>query len=87
MDEIVFGGAIKDGGRAMKNWKVRSNGKMYYVVEPQSLAILYAQAIRRKLISDTLYDLHSMQFAMIEDSLEKSDMAESKTVLAHIMSK
>jgi hypothetical protein len=71
----------------MKNWKARSNGKMYYVVEPQSLAIVYAQAIRRKLISDTLYDLHSMQFVMIEESLEKSDMAESKTVLAHIMSK
>jgi hypothetical protein len=86
VDEVFFGGAIKDGGRAMKNWKMR-NGQLYYVVEPQSLAIVYAQAIRRKLISDTLYDLHSMQFAMIEESLEKSDMAESKTVLAHIMSK
>lgn len=85
MDEIVFGGGIKDGGRAMKNWKIRPNGQMYYSIDPQSLAILFAQAQRRKLISDTLNELHSMQFNMLEEALEKSNMAESKTVLAHIM--
>jgi len=69
----------------MKNWKLQSNGKLFYTLEPQSLAIVYAQAIRRKLISDTLYDLHSMQFNMIEEAVSKSDMAESKTVIAHIM--
>jgi len=35
--------------------------------------------------SDTLNELHSMQFNMLEEALEKSNMAESKTVLAHIM--
>lgn len=85
MDEIVFGGGIKDGGRAMKNWKIRPNGQMYYSIDPQSLAILFAQAQRRKIISDTLNELHSIQFNMLEEALEKSNMAESKTVLAHIM--
>ena len=85
MDEIVFGGAIKDGGRAMKNWKLQPNGKLFYTLEPQSLAILFAQAQRRKIISDTLNELHSMQFNMIEEAVSKSDMAESKTVIAHIM--
>jgi len=61
------------------------NGQMYYSIDPQSLAILFAQAQRRKLISDTLNELHSMQFNMLEEALEKSNMAESKTVLAHIM--
>ncbi len=69
----------------MKNWKIRPNGQMYYSIDPQSLAILFAQAQRRKLISDTLNELHSMQFNMLEEALEKSNMAESKTVLAHIM--
>ena len=85
MDEIVFGGAIKDGGWAMKNWKLQPNGKLYYSIDPQSLAILFAQAQRRKIISDTLNELHSIQFNMIEEAVSKSDMAESKTVLAHIM--
>ena len=69
----------------MKNWKIRPNGQMYYSIDPQSLAILFAQAQRRKLISDTLNELHSIQFNMLEEALEKSNMAESKTVLAHIM--
>ena len=85
MDEIVFGGGIKDGGRAMKNWKIRPNGQMYYSIDPQSLAILFAQAQRRKIISDTLNELHSIQFNMLEEAVSKSDMAESKTVIAHIM--
>jgi glutathionylspermidine synthase len=85
VDEFVFGGAIKDGGRAMKNWKLQPNGKLFYTLEPQSLAILFAQAQRRKIISDTLNELHSMQFNMIEEAVSKSDMAESKTVIAHIM--
>jgi len=85
LDEIVFGGGIKDGGRAMKNWKIRPNGQMYYSIDPQSLAILFAQAQRRKIISDTLNELHSIQFNMIEEAVSKSDMAESKTVIAHIM--
>jgi glutathionylspermidine synthase len=85
VDEFVFGGAIKDGGRAMKNWKLQPNGKLYYTLEPQSLAILFTQAQRRKIISDTLNELHSMQFNMIEEAVSKSDMAESKTVIAHIM--
>jgi len=85
VDEFVLGGAIKDGGRAMKNWKLQANGKLYYTLEPQSLAILFAQAQRRKIISDTLNELHSMQFNMIEEAVSKSDMAESKTVIAHIM--
>ena len=87
MDEIVFGGGIKDGERAMKNWKIRPNGQMYYSIDPQSLAILFAQAQRRKIISDTLNELHSIQFNMLEEALEKSNMAESKTVLQHIMEK
>jgi len=58
---------------------------MYYSIDPQSLAILFAQAQRRKIISDTLNELHSIQFNMLEEALEKSNMAESKTVLAHIM--
>jgi len=62
-----------------------SRYEMYYSIDPQSLAILFAQAQRRKLISDTLNELHSMQFNMLEEALEKSNMAESKTVLAHIM--
>ena len=69
----------------MKNWKLQANGKLYYTLEPQSLAILFAQAQRRKIISDTLNELHSMQFNMIEEAVSKSDMAESKTVIAHIM--
>lgn len=69
----------------MKNWKIRPNGQMYYSIDPQSLAILFAQAQRRKIISDTLNELHSIQFNMLEEALEKSNMAESKTVLAHIM--
>ena len=69
----------------MKNWKIRPNGQMYYSIDPQSLAILFAQAQRRKIISDTLNELHSIQFNMIEEAVSKSDMAESKTVLAHIM--
>lgn len=69
----------------MKNWKIRPNGQMYYSIDPQSLAILFAQAQRRKIISDTLNELHSMQFNMIEEAVSKSDMAESKTVIAHIM--
>jgi len=85
LDEIVFGGGIKDGGRAMKNWKIRPNGQMYYSIDPQSLAILFAQAQRRKIISDTLNELHSIQFNMLEEAVSKSDMAESKTVIAHIM--
>jgi len=85
VDKIVFGGAIKDGGRAMRSWKLLPNGKLYYALEPQSLAILFAQVQRRKIISDTLNELHSMQFNMIEEAVSKSDMAESKTVIAHIM--
>jgi hypothetical protein len=69
----------------MKNWKLLPNGKLYYTLEPQSLAILFAQAQRRKIISDTLNELHSIQFNMIEEAVSKSDMAESKTVIAHIM--
>jgi len=69
----------------MKNWKIRPNGQMYYSIDPQNLAILFAQAQRRKIISDTLNELHSIQFNMLEEALEKSNMAESKTVLAHIM--
>jgi len=69
----------------MKNWKIRPNGQMYYSIDPQSLAILFAQAQRRKIISDTLNELHSIQFNMIEEAVSKSDMAESKTVIAHIM--
>ena len=71
----------------MKNWKIRPNGQMYYSIDPQSLAILFAQAQRRKIISDTLNELHSIQFNMLEEALEKSNMAESKTVLQHIMEK
>ena len=71
----------------MKNWKIRPNGQMYYSIDPQSLAILFAQAQRRKIISDTLNELHSIQFNMIEEAVSKSDMAESKTVLQHIMEK
>ena len=71
----------------MKNWKIRPNGQMYYSMDPQSLAILFAQAQRRKIISDTLNELHSIQFNMLEEALEKSNMAESKTVLQHIMEK
>ena len=71
----------------MKNWKIRPNGQMYYSIDPQSLAILFAQAQRRKIISDTLNELHSIQFNMIEEAVSKSDMAESKTVLHHIMEK
>ena len=69
----------------MKNWKLQPNGKLYYTLEPQSLAILFAQAQRRKIISDTLNELHSIQFNMIEEAVSKSDMAESKTVITHIM--
>ena len=71
----------------MKNWKLQPNGKLYYSIDPQSLAILFAQAQRRKIISDTLNELHSIQFNMLEEALEKSNMAESKTVLQHIMEK
>ena len=71
----------------MKNWKIRPNGQMYYSMDPQSLAILFAQAQRRKIISDTLNELHSIQFNMLEEALEKYNMAESKTVLQHIMEK
>lgn len=96
MDEVVFGGAIKDGGRAMKdsrrehqrrnwsNWRFSKDGKSIHFV---SYNDLYERAHKQRVIQDTLKYLHEVQEKMIEEVVSKSDMAESKTVLAHIMSK
>ena len=49
--------------------------------------ILYAQALKRKRIEDTLASLHEIQGNMIEDLVAQSDLKEAKEVIKRIMEK
>jgi hypothetical protein len=76
---------IADGAK-MKWYLDPTTGKMYYVAQNSEEALLYAQALRKRKIRETLDALHEMQMEMIDVATEKSDMKEAKEVIAHIQS-
>ena len=72
-----------------RKWEMGSDGKMFWTHnsgEP-AYTILYAQALKRKRIEDTLASLHEIQGNMIEDLVAQSDLKEAKEVIKRIMEK
>ncbi len=70
-----------------RKWEMGSDGKIYWTHnsgEPV-YTILYAQALKRKRIDDTLASLHGIQGDMIEELVARSDLKEAKAVIKEIM--
>lgn len=42
---------------------------------------------KRKIVEQTLNELHSIQLDMIDDAVEKSDMAQAKELINYIKNK
>jgi len=76
---------IEDGAK-MKWYLDPTTGKMYYLAQNSAEALLYAQALRKRKVRETLDTLHTMQLDMLDEVTEKSDMKEAKEVIAHIQS-
>jgi hypothetical protein len=56
--------------------------------QPYSMSITGASGWRkRKIIENTLNELHSQQLDMIDQALEKSDLREAKEVIDYIKNK
>jgi hypothetical protein len=72
-----------------RKWEVGSDGKIYWTHnsgEPV-YTILYAQALKRKKIDDTLGALHTIQGDMIDELVARSDLSEANAVIKRIMEK
>lgn len=70
-----------------RKWNIGSDGKYYWTHnsgEPV-YTILYAQAMKRKKIEDTLASLHTIQGDMIDELVARSDLKEAKAVIKEIM--
>jgi hypothetical protein len=70
-----------------RKWEMGSDGKIYWTHnsgEPV-YTILYAQALKRKRIDDTLASLHGIQGDMIEELVAQSDLKEAKEAIKRIM--
>ena len=72
-----------------RKWEMGSDGKIYWTHnsgEPV-YTILYAQALKRKKIDDTLGALHTIQGDMIDTLVTQSDLSEANAVIKRIMEK
>lgn len=70
-----------------RKWNIGSDGKYYWTHnsgEPV-YTILYAQAMKRKKIEDTLAALHGIHGDMIDELVARSDLKEAKAVIKEIM--
>lgn len=72
-----------------RKWELGSDGKYYWTHKSgiPGYTILYAQALKRKKIEDTLASLHAMQGDMIDTLVDQSDLSEAKDVIKRIMEK
>jgi len=72
-----------------RKWEVGSDGKMYWTHNSgiPVYTILYAQALKRKKIEDTLGALHTIQGDMIDELVARSDLSEAQAVIKKIMEK
>ncbi len=72
-----------------RNWEMGSDGKIYWTHKSgiPGYTILYAQALKRKKIEDTLRELHTIQGDMIDTLVARSDLSEAQAVIKKIMEK
>ena len=64
-------------------WIITNYDPRVYLFVPSKQ--LYVQYDKRKIIDQTLNELHTMQLSMIDEAVEKSDMKEAQAVIAHVM--
>ena len=72
-----------------RNWEMGSDGKIFWTHKSGNpgYTILYAQALKRKKIEETLKELHTIQGDMIDTLVDQSDLSEAKAVISRIMEK
>lgn len=72
-----------------RKWEMGSDGKIYWTHKSGEpvYTILYAQALKRKKIDDTLRELHNIHGDMIDTLVDQSDLSEANAVIKRIMEK
>ena len=61
-------------------WIITNYDPRFYLSVPSK-----QESEKRKIIDQTLKELHTMQLSMIDEAVEKSDMKEAQAVIAHVM--